>query len=167
MPAGLKRRVAAHYSWVGDSSPVLSYLLTAHYSPATNEFADRLERTQTQDPPSKTEDGAPSVKLRVRATRPFQIHSRLPPASLNQSTTDICHSLSNRCIRNLLRLHVVPDGGREWYVSTVEGCSAGLFVHDAARMGAWRAGDLFDCGLRREDAGVRRGGADEQFGGRG
>jgi len=53
---------------VGRSSPVLSYLLTTHYSLLTihyslayYEFADRLKKTQTQDPPSKPEDGAPSA----------------------------------------------------------------------------------------------------------
>jgi hypothetical protein len=35
---------------------------TIHYSLLTCfPFADRLERTQTQDPPSKTGDGAPSA----------------------------------------------------------------------------------------------------------
>jgi hypothetical protein len=33
--------------------------LTIHYSLASHEFADRLKRTQPQDPPSKPEDWAP------------------------------------------------------------------------------------------------------------
>jgi hypothetical protein len=40
--------------------PIYS-LPTIHYSLASYGFADRLERTQTQDPPSKPEDGAPSA----------------------------------------------------------------------------------------------------------
>ncbi len=54
------------YSWVGHSFPVLCYLFTTRHSPLTTQYslasyADRLARTQTQDPPSKTEDGAPSA----------------------------------------------------------------------------------------------------------
>jgi hypothetical protein len=40
--------------------PIYS-LPTIHDSLASHGFGDRLERTQTQDPPSKTEDGAPSA----------------------------------------------------------------------------------------------------------
>src|SRR5580658_7230462 len=50
-------------------------------------------------------------------------------------------------------------------VSTIENCGADCAVDAAARVGAWRAGDLLDRGLRCEDARVWRGSADKQFGG--
>jgi len=39
----------------------LEFLLSGRERIASDGFGDRLEKTQTQDPPSKTEDGAPSA----------------------------------------------------------------------------------------------------------
>jgi|HubBroStandDraft_1064217.scaffolds.fasta_scaffold18931_3 hypothetical protein len=52
-------------------------------------------------------------------------------------------------------------------VSKNEVCDAGWTFRDRAWVGRRSAGNVLDCGLRREDAGVWRGGADEQFGGGG